>query len=203
MLFNALEYLRLYLDALIEIEFRNNGTIPIVLDNIGQALDGQSNNSDNSIILSLVNLEEEFTRKNQPPYRQTDAAGRVSRTNPPVALNAFLLVAANIENYGTALEAIAQVVGCFQAKRNFTVSNTGLEISESDLSFTAAEERRFRLLVELYTLTFEQMNHLWGTLGGRQVPFVLYKVRMVEIDRQLVQSNWPLITTTQLNPGLS
>jgi hypothetical protein len=38
-----------------------------------------------------------------------------------------------------------------------------------------------RLIMNMYTLTFEQINHLWGSLGGRQLPFVMYKVRLVKV----------------------
>jgi hypothetical protein len=51
-----------------------------------------------------------------------------------------------------------------------------------------------RLHPELYTLTFEQINHLWGSLGGKQSPFVMYKVRLVKVQ-SLVTSEGPLIET--------
>jgi len=38
-----------------------------------------------------------------------------------------------------------------------------------------------RINIELYTLTFEQINYLWGSLGGRQAPFAMYKARLVMI----------------------
>ena len=44
-----------------------------------------------------------------------------------------------------------------------------------------------RLHPELYTLTFEQINHLWGSLGGKQSPFVMYKVRLVKIQSSIAE----------------
>ncbi len=51
-----------------------------------------------------------------------------------------------------------------------------------------------KLNIELYTLTFEQINHLWGSLGGKQVPFAMYKVRLVRIQENTRQDA-PLIET--------
>jgi hypothetical protein len=31
-------------------------------------------------------------------------------------------------------------------------------------------------------MTFEQINHLWGSLGGKQVPFAMYKARLVAVS---------------------
>ena len=47
--------------------------------------------------------------------------------------------------------------------------------------------------MELYTLTFEQINHLWGSLGGRQVPFAMYKLRLVAISEHAVLREVPVI----------
>ena len=47
--------------------------------------------------------------------------------------------------------------------------------------------------MELYTLTFEQINHLWGSLGGRQIPFVMYKLRLVSITERALVREVPLI----------
>ena len=39
------------------------------------------------------------------------------------------------------------------------------------------------LIVELYSLSFEQQNQLWASLGGKYMPSVVYKVRLVVIDK--------------------
>jgi hypothetical protein len=49
---------------------------------------------------------------------------------------------------------------------------------------------QFRFIVELYTPGFEELNHIWGILGGRQLPSVIYKVQIVQIeqDKKLAES---------------
>jgi hypothetical protein len=34
----------------------------------------------------------------------------------------------------------------------------------------------------MYNLSFQEQNNLWGSMGAKYVPSVLYKVRMVTID---------------------
>jgi hypothetical protein len=60
-----------------------------------------------------------------------------------------------------------------------------------------ADLAELRFTMELYTLTFEQINHLWGSLGGRQVPFVMYKLRLVGITDKAIVREVPLITEIQ------
>jgi len=69
-----------------------------------------------------------------------------------------------------------------------------------DLSQAVISDLKFTL--ELYTLTFEQINHLWGSLGGRQVPFAMYKLRLVAITDRSIVREVPLIEEieTQIGP---
>jgi hypothetical protein len=57
----------------------------------------------------------------------------------------------------------------------------------------------FRFTVELYTPTFEELNFIWGTLGGRQLPSALYKVSMIQIERNISQSEGAIITEINEN----
>jgi hypothetical protein len=52
----------------------------------------------------------------------------------------------------------------------------------------------FKLIFDLYSASIEEVNNLWGTLGGRQYPFVLYTLRMLDLQFSAVQSESGLIT---------
>ena len=39
----------------------------------------------------------------------------------------------------------------------------------------------FSLAMDLLSLTFEEVNHLWGFLGAKQSPFALYRGRLVTL----------------------
>ena len=56
-----------------------------------------------------------------------------------------------------------------------------------------------RLVLELYTLTFEQINYLWGSLGGKQMPFALYKLRLVEVEADRTRAVGAPIETIEAN----
>ena len=52
----------------------------------------------------------------------------------------------------------------------------------------------FKLIFNLTSPTFEEVNHLWGTLGGKQFPSVLYSMRMLEMQFAASQGESGLIT---------
>jgi hypothetical protein len=51
----------------------------------------------------------------------------------------------------------------------------------------------FRLIIQQYSASFEQLNHIWGTLGGRQLPSVIYKIQLIKIDQKLLQGTEKVI----------
>jgi hypothetical protein len=130
---------------------------------------------DNKLVLTLVNLEEEPTLKNGHALARSTASG-VSYVRPPAFLNLFLVFSANYKNYTTALTRLGQVITFFQGKGTFTPGNSpggGLPPT-ADVSLT----------LSLVSLTLEQLNHLWGSLGGKQLPFVMYCGRLIMVQEQ-------------------
>lgn len=83
--------------------------------------------------------------------------------------------------YEFALGRLSLVIQFFQAKKSFTIKNSPFTTISSDSNIPQETKDELKLNVELYTLTFEQINHLWGSLGGKQVPFAMYKIRLVSI----------------------
>lgn len=132
---------------------------------------------DNHIVLSLVNLEEERALKNgQTAF--TISTGDVAYRNRPFHLNCFLLFTANYRNYGTALRRLAQVLTFFQGKQKFTFANSpGPNLPQSGIA-------DFSLVMDLLSLSFEEVNHLWGFLGTKESPFAIYRGRLVVIADQ-------------------
>ncbi|MCY7327045.1 MAG: DUF4255 domain-containing protein, partial [Saprospiraceae bacterium] len=74
------------------------------------------------------------------------------------------------------LKRISKVVLFFQRKNVFTPENVG-----ANLVFPT-EVGVEKIILDLFTLNFEQINHLWGVLGGKYMPSVLYKLRIVAIQ---------------------
>ncbi|MFO1418189.1 MAG: DUF4255 domain-containing protein [Methylotetracoccus sp.] len=134
---------------------------------------------DNHVVLSVVNLVEEKTLKNGKAFT-SNSLGDVAYRNVPIHLNLYLLFTANYRNYETALKRLTQVLTFFQGKQKFTPGNS----PESSLSPKPITD--FSLVMDLLSLSFEEINHLWGTLGGKQIPFVVYRGRLVSISDQRI-----------------
>ena len=158
----------------------------VVIDNIGLLETANGNTLTENIVLTLVNIEEESALKNQPALKRP-FVNNATYENPPVYLNLYVLFTCNFsgDHYQLALRRLSYIIQFLQSRNSFSTASS-IAATTLDLSKAAISELKFTL--ELYTLTFEQINHLWGSLGGRQVPFVMYKLRLVAItDRALVR----------------
>lgn len=137
------------------------------------------------LIISLLRLEEETTLKNSAHVKINE--NKTEYRNPPVHLNLYLLIAANFKNYDTSLISISKVIEFFQGRKVFTSSNT--VYNRDNVAFEVLDD--FRFILEIYSPSFEELNNIWGTLGGRQMPSVIYKVQLIQIerDKKLAESN--------------
>jgi hypothetical protein len=147
------------------------------------------------VLLSVVNIQEERTLKNGPTYVRDDSALRVRYQNPPTFLNLAVLAVAPHSSYGDALLALSRVLAFFQFRSVFTPDTVdpqslvdGAPVNEID---RLAE---FKLIFNLWSPTLEEVNDMWGMLGGKQFPFALYSMRMLEVKFQATQRESGLIT---------
>lgn len=128
------------------------------------------------VACTLINIEEERIAKSQMPYAPP-LNGNATRLNPSVKLNLYIMFAANpkiemsVNNYEEALTLISYIISFFQSKNHFDIENS-----------PGLDPKIGKLLVELYSLPVEQQNYLWGSIGAKYMPSVLYRVRLVEIQ---------------------
>ncbi len=191
----ALKLLRDELSDYIDQNKRSGDTITnagIILGNIALMDSDDTGIFNDKVILTLVNTEEESTLKNGSHIVKTSRG--IQYMEPAIHLNLYILISATLkenpssDNYEFALHRLSLVLQFFQAKKSFTVQNSPFsQISSDQLGnkddwITNELRDELKLNVELYTLTFEQINHLWGSLGGKQVPFAMYKIRLVKIQ---------------------
>ncbi len=165
------ESIRDYLIRLPELNITNQDAID--LSHILNYENGELAIPDNTIGVTLVNIEEERVVKSQKAYT-TAYDGSIVYCNPNIKLNLFVLLIANFGDYKTGLQYLSGVIRYFQYKNVFTSENTptldvGIE----------------KLIVELYSMNFEQQNNLWSSLGAKYMPSVLYRVRMLTIQEAL------------------
>lgn len=151
----------------------------IVLENIALWESGSDDalKISDKVVFTLLKLEEEVTLKNSPHFTVKDS--KTEYKNPPVHLNLYLLISANCDTYDKSLRSISKTIEFFQGKKIFTSANTVYD--RTNVSFDVLDHFKFNL--ELYTPSFEELNNIWGTLGGRQMPSVIYKVQLIKIER--------------------
>lgn len=182
----------------LQSNLRQNGdvSVEVIMENIALWDTQFSSVVENKIVITNVNIEEESSLKNKRAFQKNIAGGIVYK-EPPVNLNLYILISANYtgvtDAYYLAQGRISRAIDFFNTKKTFTLANSpnaGISgnIGSADPIPPAFE--MLKLNLELYTLTFEQINHLWGSLGGKQLPFVMYKVRLVTIDSdQMVEGS--------------
>ena len=140
------------------------------------------------LVVTLLRLEEEAPLKNSPHVKVNE--NKSEYRNPPLHLNLYLLIAANFKNYDTSLISISKVIEFFQGKKVFTSSNT--VYNRDNVAFEILDD--FRFILEIYSPSFEELNNIWGTLGGRQMPSVIYKVQLIQIERDKKLAESKIIT---------
>lgn len=154
-------------------------TITVVIDNIGLLETPSGSTLSDNIVITLVNIEEDRGLKNQFPVNTTDVNSRNDET-APVYLNLYVLFTCNYSgnSYVLALKRLSSVIAFMRNHPFFSgssaVSGTAMKSDHNELA-----NLKFR--TELYALTLEQVNLLWGSLGGRQVPFAVYKLSGIVI----------------------
>ena len=197
MIFQVMELIRQNLNAFLSAPGTPDS---VVLGNIAFSTpDNPLTPADESaqIYMSLVNVEEEPTLRNQSALRQTEIRP-LAYTNPPMIINLFILFSANHKDYSNAIQALSSVLRFFQGNRVFSISRT--PVPPVGVFATLEEEKhKIKIMLDLMSLTFEQVNHLWGSLGGKQQPFLLFKVRQVEIDADRMLDGGGVISEIHIN----
>ncbi|HPF10737.1 MAG TPA: DUF4255 domain-containing protein [Flavobacteriaceae bacterium] len=152
----------------------------LVLENIAKVDDPDTTTMNDKVVLSLINLEEETALKNHPNVHFKN--GNYETKNKPVNLNMYVLFSCNRSVYTKSMAALSAIIEFFQGKKVFNQQNTVLNPTIPALDAV----KEFRFVVDLYTPTFEQLNYVWGTLGGKSVPNVMYKVSIVSVEGSTV-----------------
>jgi hypothetical protein len=149
----------------------------------------------NKVLLSVVNLQEERTLKNTPAHVRDDVQMRVRYENPPTFLNLAVLLTATHTEYINALRALSRALLFFQYRNVLTQDNVAPNSISQDAPPRDADRlTEFKLIFNLWSPTFEEVNDMWGMLGGKQFPFALYSMRMLELKFRAIQRESGLIT---------
>lgn len=140
-------------------------------------------NAENKIVISVVNLEHETAMKSMGNY-MTDGGNSFAKMAPPVHINLYLLISANYDssNYIEANKVLSAIIGVFQANPYFN-RQTNPEMQ------TPLE----KLTMEIFNLPINELSHIWSGIGAKYVPSIIYKVRMLTIQEELIKKEVPSI----------
>lgn len=185
MIENALIFLRNQINSYLKLRLGITNDMAVIDNIVSQ--NGVLNASE--LCLSLINVEEEKIHKSQSPYKIADN-GTVNLVNPEIKLNLYVLFTANFgtNNYGEALRFLSHVITFFQGRQVFHRQNA-----------PALDEQIEKLIIELVTLSFEQQNHLWGFIGAKYIPSVLYKVRLLTVADEAALREMQILSDMNIN----
>ncbi|MFA8436130.1 MAG: DUF4255 domain-containing protein [Marinifilaceae bacterium] len=139
---------------------------------------------DKSLGVSLINIEEERVYKEQRTS-MINREGNVEYLNPEIKLNLYVLISANfqdkIENdssddYVEGLKQLSFIISFFQAKNVFTRENSP--------ALVKTDPNIHKLVVELYSYSFEQLYNFWSVVGTKYLPSVLYRLKLVTFQEK-------------------
>lgn len=171
----------------------NSNTLDIAITNIAALEDTTKLNLTKSpIILSIVNIEEDRTLKNQSVYlKETEHKVSISRyKNPTQHLIFSILFSSYVEEsnlYLAGIEKLNLIINYFQQNTTFYYKSDDTELIYylDFMSKTETEKLNYsKITFETTSLTLEQLNQMWSYLGSKYMPSVLFKMRLypVQVD---------------------
>ena len=140
----------------------------------------------NRLVIFLTNIAQDSTVRSTQKSRGSPQIVQA----PPIHLDIYFMLASayDAETYTEGLKLISAALTYFQANPTLNPQNT--PEMPSNLR---------QLTIDISNLKVEEMGQMWGNLGGRYVPSIMFKMRSVVIDAEAVSAIVPLIT----QPGLS
>jgi len=122
-----------------------DASVNVVIDNIGLFETTKGDTLTNNIVITVVNIEEESTLKNQPALKRSSLTNAVY-INPPVFINLYVLFTCNYSgnDYPLALRRLSFIIRFLQSKNSFSTASSvvggPIELTEQGIS-----ELRFNL----------------------------------------------------------
>jgi hypothetical protein len=168
MIYRVMNYIAEELNAWIKKTAQSDeNTHPAVtVDNLSNIHDA-NDQTRGRMVLSLLNvLEDSVVRSttSRPP-------GSDDPDHPAVDFQYLLLFTACNKDYKEALEKLSRTIEFFSDTSELTPGN-----SISGMEFPVAN---VTLVLEMQTLTTQELNQIWSVLKVRLHPFVCYKLRLI------------------------
>ncbi len=160
----------------------------VVLGNIVNQ-DGSLAVDGNKLVVSLINISRDGSKGSVKTIG--------GNNNPPVYINLYLMFSAvynqnniNSQDYMEALKMISGVISFFQGRNSFDQADT------PDFPADAV-----KVLMEMENVEFRELVNLWSLSGAKYVPSVVYRLRSLNMEEDLVTDELPPVGG--LNGGIN
>ena len=141
-------------------------------------------NINNRLVVYLTNIEKDSVSA------RTNSAQEFGETtvqrSTALSFNLYVMMTANFSgnNYAEALKFLSGSISYFQRHPVLTRQTT------PDM-----DSRIEKLVLDIENLSIQDMSNLWSSLGGKYMPSILYRIRMVTFDSDEMTGRQPIVTT--------
>lgn len=137
--------------------------------------------------LAIVNIEEELALSNRVNYVAND--NYISKKKTPVYLNVYIIVSVVLADkaYKENLKWLSLAIQFFQRNTTFLASEVSMPSGVEKLNF------------ESVNLSIDNMSRFWSAIGEKYRPSMIYKIRMIKIDDDSVDSVIPVLKQPKTN----
>ncbi len=147
-----------------------------------------------SIVLSVVNIQEDKTLKNQSIYtaKKEDKTVEIV-AHPPQYLNVSLLFTSYSKEqskYLDGLEKLQNIIEYFQINNSFYFENTTKVLITyfTYKNLNEVDQKKYSKITLLsVSLSMDQLNQMWSYLGSKYMPSVLFEMRVLPVQKNAIE----------------
>ena len=147
----------------------------------------------NKLVIFLANLHKDTTMANGSKAISANAGDSAFKTEQPLFLNLYVMLGACFDavRYQDSLRLLSHAVTCFQ--KSPVIDHHNYPGLSDDIE---------KLILEIENVSIHELSNLWSIFGGKYIPSILYRVRMVTIasnaiGERVVISERPLSSAGQ------
>ena len=143
--------------------------------------------TNNKLVLLLTNIQKD-TVPQRSGSQSLGFDGRALASTQALYLNLYVMLAANFNgsNYAEALKFISKAIGFFQINPVFDRQGS------PDM-----DPRIEKIILDIENLNTQDLSNIWGVLGGKYLPSVYYRIRMICMNPDNVTAQLPLVSRPQ------
>lgn len=184
MIYYSLDFIKSQLNGYLKNLDRWGKTM-VILSGLSEK-NSESSSQHDGIRLSLLNICQESTMKNQKPFRRSGI--EFERSSPALSFNLDFLISANCSKYEESLKLLSDAINFFQSHNYFDHSRS------PDLS-----DQIQKLSLSILDNDFSELSHFWSSHGATYLPSIAYRMRIVSFDGSDIKERIPAVSSHDIN----